>query len=224
MRGRWVVWLLVTAAVAHCAWVLEFWLNTGLDARHAFVSELSSRGAPYAWLYRAADAVAGPATFAAAFWWPLTGRTGCAGGRWARIGWIALAVDGLAVASNAVLPLDCTTSAPACRRREELGHVSVTHHGHQAASLVASAALLLMIAAFAMAARRDQAPAVLAVWGLPLLAVVGAASVTITILYLTHRWMGLPQRIQLIGLSAWLAVLARACVHWPAPRRAMART
>lgn len=190
---------LIVAGIAHLMWLAELFLPTGLSMRHAFVSELSARDQPYDVFFRAADAVAGLATIAGVLPFLLRRPR-----RWPLVAWTALAANGLFVAANSMLPLDCAPIDAPCRYRETHGLVSTVHQAHLVVGQLSFATILVAVGAFAVALRTEP----FGRWSAGVFLVCLACTVAISALYLTvNRWLGPPQRLEVTVFAGWLIVL-----------------
>ncbi|GHG35086.1 DUF998 domain-containing protein [Streptomyces zaomyceticus] len=134
---------------------------------------------------------------------------------WALAGWIALAVFGAATVADSRLPLSCAATAdPACAARESAGLVPATHTAHAASSGLAMTAALVALVALTVAARRLDGRWPLARTGPALVAVELAATVwTLGAVAAFEAgngtWaLGAGQRLQVLLVAVWLAVLA----------------
>ncbi|CAM5238374.1 hypothetical protein SALBM135S_00692 [Streptomyces alboniger] len=204
--------LLLLGALLYSTWTAEAVLSTGLPPLHSYVSELAAEGEPYGTFFRTADLLAGLLVLAGA-----VGALLWSGGRgWARVGWAGLALFGAATAADSRLPLSCTPTASAgCAAREAAGDVPWTHAAHAVSSGLAVAGALLGMAAFALAARRGAGRwPVLAAAG-PVLLVLGAVATGWTLASVTAfsaghgTWgLGAGQRLQVLVIAVWVAVIA----------------
>lgn len=134
---------------------------------------------------------------------------------WALAGWIALAAFGAATVADSRLPLSCAATAdPACAARESAGLVPATHTAHAVSSGLAMAAALVALVALTVAARRFDGRWPLARTGPALVAVELAATVwTLGAVAAFEAgngtWaLGAGQRLQVLLVAVWLAVLA----------------
>ncbi|MFB6890855.1 DUF998 domain-containing protein [Kitasatospora sp. NPDC056327] len=221
--------LLLLSAVAYTAWVLEVVLSTGLDPVQAYISELAAEDQPLGGLFRATDLVAGLAVLAAAllalavFHGPartaLPGDAERAGRRrpWAAVGWAALALFGAATAADSRLPLSCApTSDEMCAARETAGLVPATHTAHAVTSSLAVLGALGGLTALTVAARRyDRWPPVrrYGPWllGAELLATGWSLGAIAAFEAGRGTWaLGAGQRLQVLLVALWLALLAAA--------------
>ncbi|MFH8710169.1 DUF998 domain-containing protein [Streptomyces zaomyceticus] len=134
---------------------------------------------------------------------------------WALVGWIALAVFGAATVADSRLPLSCAVTAdPACAARESAGLVPATHTAHAVSSGLAMTAALVALVALTVAARRCDGRSPLARTGPVLVAVELAATVWTLAAVAAFEagngaWaLGAGQRLQVLLVAVWLAVLA----------------
>lgn len=234
--------LLLLSAVAYTAWVLEVVLSTGLDPVQAYISELAAEDQPLGGLFRATDLAAGLCVLAAAVTALATGqaRNPAAAGRpsaapgrnpatpgrsrWALVGWSALALFGAATAADSRLPLSCApTSDEMCAARETAGLVPATHTAHAVTSSLAVLGALTGLVALTVAARRHhQWPAVrrLGPWllGAELLATGWSLGAIAAFQAGRGTWaLGAGQRLQVLLVAIWLAVLAVAVARSTGP-------
>jgi hypothetical protein len=187
--------LLGSAAAVYLLWLAGPLLNPGMDDVDGYVSELAARGQPYGGLFRVGDVLAGSLAAAVAGW-AVRRSSG-----WSRTGWLGLAVFGLATAVDAGLTqLDCAPSIDAeCRTAETVGLVSASHQVHGVTSSIAIAGALLSFAGLAGRTR---------FFGSVLLILVTLASLATLAAMLFGSYVGVLQRVQLTGVTVWLAVLA----------------
>ncbi|MFJ5120632.1 DUF998 domain-containing protein [Kitasatospora sp. NPDC088548] len=237
--------LLLLSAVAYTAWVLEVVLSTGLDPVQAYISELAAEDQPLGGLFRATDLVAGLAVLAAAVTALVAGArsaarrtaradgaragTGPVGGvgpwlPWAVTGWAALALFGVATAADSRLPLSCApTSDEMCAARETAGLVPATHTAHAVTSSLAMVGALTGLIALTVAARRYGWWPPVRRFGPWLLAgellATGWSLAAIAAFEAGHgTWsLGAGQRLQVLLVALWLAVLARSVARFEGP-------
>ncbi|MEU7068866.1 DUF998 domain-containing protein [Streptomyces narbonensis] len=209
--------LLGLGALAYTSWVLEVLVRTGLDPVRTYVSELAAADQPLGGLFRATDLVAGLLVLAGA----LAGLAASGGrGRWALGGWIALAVFGAATAVDSRLPLSCAPTAdPECAAREDAGLVPATHMAHAVSSSLALTGAIAAMIALTVAARRYGHWRPLARHG-PALVVLELAATAWTLAAVAAfeagkgTWaLGAGQRLQVLLVAVWLAVLAASLVR-----------
>ncbi|OKJ50212.1 hypothetical protein AMK27_34520 [Streptomyces sp. CB02009] len=185
---------------------------------HRWASEAGPAGESWA-VRRPASEAAGPGTLDAG---PLRRRVR---EPWSVLGWGALALFGAATVADSRLPLSCAaTTDPACAAREAAGLVPATHTAHAVSSGLAMTGALLALVALTVAARRygrgrplaRTGPVVVAlelaatVWTLAAVAAFEAGKGT---------WaLGAGQRLQVLLVAVWLAVLAYSlATSRPAP-------
>ncbi|MEU9119296.1 DUF998 domain-containing protein [Streptomyces sp. NPDC048506] len=220
--GRAAAALLLLGAVAYTAWVLELVLATGLDPVRAYVSELAAADQPLGGLFRATDLVAGLLVLAGAVTALLTTERR----PWATAGWAALALFGAATAVDSRLPLSCApTSDPVCAARETAGLVPATHTAHAVSSSAAMVGALAALVLLTFAARRHDRWPALGRFGPPLvLAELAATTWTLaSVAAFTAgqgSWaLGAGQRLQVLLVAAYVAVLAGCVARSGPPRR-----
>ncbi|MGW4747179.1 DUF998 domain-containing protein [Streptomyces sp. NPDC004290] len=134
---------------------------------------------------------------------------------WLLTGWAALAVFGAATAVDSRLPLSCAPTAdPACAARETAGLVPATHTAHAVSSGLAMTGALVALVALTVAARRYGRWPALARTG-PVLVVLELAATAWTLAAVAAFeagrgiWsLGAGQRLQVLLVAVWLAVLA----------------
>ncbi|MGW4394182.1 DUF998 domain-containing protein [Amycolatopsis nivea] len=207
-RRRQAGWLLLAAGAAYAAWLLEFLLPTGLSPVRSFVSEHYPVFQPYQQLFRAGDLIAGAGYVAAA----LLLRRVLPPSRAAAVARWSLVVFGVATGADAAFVPDCVSTVDAvCARREFAGAVSWHHLAHLGASAVAQLAVVGVAFALSRLAARSGRPRdrklvrlLFAVW-----AVAGAGCLVCYPFGMT----GLPQRIQLLVMSAATVAAALRCLR-----------
>ncbi|MEU8920932.1 DUF998 domain-containing protein [Kitasatospora sp. NPDC048545] len=147
----------------------------------------------------------------------VTRRTGGARHRrrWAVVGWSALALFGAATAADSRLPLSCTpTSDEMCAARETAGLVPATHTAHAVTSSLAVLGALTALVSLTVAARRyGWWPPVrrFGPWllGAELLATGWSLAAIAAFQAGRGTWaLGAGQRLQVLLVALWLAVLA----------------
>ncbi|MFJ6581418.1 DUF998 domain-containing protein [Streptomyces sp. NPDC091368] len=134
---------------------------------------------------------------------------------WLLTGWAALAVFGAATAVDSRLPLSCAPTAdPACAARETAGLVPATHTAHAVSSGLAMTGALVALVALTVAARRYGRWPALARTGPALVALELAATAWTLAAVAAFEagrgiWsLGAGQRLQVLLVAVWLAVLA----------------
>ncbi|MFJ2769995.1 DUF998 domain-containing protein [Streptomyces sp. NPDC087300] len=210
--ARAVAFLLLLGALAYSTWLVEALLPTGLSTLSSYVSELAAEDQPYGTFFRTADLLGGlfvlMGAVAALVWLPRRAVT--------TVGWAGLVLFGAATVADSRLPLSCAPTADAaCVARERAGEVPWTHAAHAFSSSTAVVGALIGMVVLTFAARRGAAawrllartgPAVVAVelaatvWTLASVAAFDAGHGT--------WWLGVAQRLQLLSIAVWIALLA----------------
>ncbi|MER5205312.1 DUF998 domain-containing protein [Streptomyces sp. NPDC002825] len=227
--------LLALGALAYTAWLLEVLVRTGLDPVRTYVSELAAADQPLGGLFRATDLAAGLLVLTGALTGLASGRPrrppdagvptrarrpGRARRPWLLTGWIALAVFGAATAADSRLPLSCAPTAdPECAARETAGLVPATHTAHAVSSSLAMTGALAALVALTTAARRYGRWPLLARTG-PVLVALELAATAWTLAAVAAFeagkgvWsLGAGQRLQVLLVAVWLAVLAASLLR-----------
>ncbi|MEU5211949.1 DUF998 domain-containing protein [Streptomyces sp. NPDC020742] len=189
--------LFAVAAVLYNGWLLEFWLPTGLDPRHSYVSELYAADQPYRPLFGGIESCCAVLVVLAALL--VYGRT--AGG-WSRAGRLALVGFGLSSLADVMLPMRCAPSLePGCE---------AVHPWHTVTSALAHFFLFASMVLLSRAAAADGAGLpLIRRWGLRVLAVAMPAAIcTVGPLFGLPGWHGVPQRLHLLLVGVWFALLA----------------
>ena len=134
---------------------------------------------------------------------------------WAVLGWGGLALFGAATVADSRLPLSCAaTIDPACAARETAGLVPATHTAHAVSSGLAMTGALVALVALTVAARRYGRWRPLARTGPVVVALELAATVWTLAAVAAFEagkgaWaLGVGQRLQVLLVAVWLAVLA----------------
>ncbi|MFE4310593.1 DUF998 domain-containing protein [Streptomyces sp. NPDC056517] len=146
---------------------------------------------------------------------------------WAVLGWGALALFGAATVADSRLPLSCAaTTDPACAARETTGLVPATHTAHAVSSGLAMTGALVALVALTVAARRYGRWRPLARTGPVIVALELAATVWTLAAVAAFEagkgaWaLGAGQRLQVLLVAVWLAVLAYSlATSRPAPEK-----
>ncbi|MFE9253769.1 DUF998 domain-containing protein [Streptomyces sp. NPDC006879] len=219
---RTIASLLALGAFAYTAWVLEVVLATGLDPVQTYLSELAAEDQPLGGLFRATDLTAGVLLLLGALGALIRNLREDESDPAARrpvilVGWAALALFGAATAADARLPLSCApTTDPECAARETAGLVPATHQAHAITSSLAMTGALLGIVCLTLAALRHHRWRPLARTG-PYLAAVEVLATAWTLAAVAAftagggRWaLGAGQRLQVLTVALWLALLARS--------------
>ncbi|MFI9723251.1 DUF998 domain-containing protein [Streptomyces sp. NPDC052396] len=201
-RRRCAALLLVTAAVVYNDWLLEFWLPTGLDPRHSYVSELYAADQPFRRAFAVIELTAAVLVVAGA----LLARS-AESDRWAGAGCWCLAAFGAASVADVAVPMRCAPSV-------EAGCEAV-NPWHTTTSALVHAALFISMALFAVAARDDRGRwSALRRWipWVPAGALVAAVA-TVGPLFGHPGWHGVPQRAHLALAGLWFALLGVALLR-----------
>ncbi|MDJ0394755.1 DUF998 domain-containing protein [Rhodococcus sp. G-MC3] len=203
--------LLVVAGLLYSAWVAEFFLDTGLDPTHSFLSELDASDQPYRDFFSTADLITGLLLIAAS----AIGMWALARTRFTSTGWIAVGIFGAATIADSQLPIECVAENDPTCPVEPSGLFPQLHHIHALTSTIAVFAVFTAIVAFTVAAFRYRTLPLLRTAGLAVLIVTSLATAWLMIadnLPGTYS-LGLAQRIQVSGMSLYLAVLGFAVLR-----------
>ncbi|MGW1075117.1 DUF998 domain-containing protein [Streptomyces sp. NPDC002537] len=197
-------WPLFAAAVLYNAWVLEFLLPTGLDPRHSYVSELYAADQRLHTLFGGIEILTALLMAAGALPRGPRADRWVTGGRWALVAFAAASV------ADVLVPMRC---APSVNRACE-----AVNPWHTGTSGLAHAALFASMALCVVASRTDPGRWPLARrWGPWLLAAaLASALATVGPLFGRPGWHGVPQRVHLLLVGAWLVILGRMCGPAPA--------
>ncbi|MER6306932.1 DUF998 domain-containing protein [Streptomyces sp. NPDC001657] len=210
-RDAWAARLLAVAAVLYNGWLLEFVLPTGLDPRHSYVSELYAADQPLRGLFGGIECVCAALVVLGALL-----AYGPAAGRWSRAGWAALAGLGLSSLADVALPMRCAPSLePGCE---------AVHPWHTATSALAHFFLFASMALLSRAAVTERPHRqLIRRWGPRVLALALPAAVcTVGPLFGRPGWHGVPQRIHLVLVGVWFALLAAESLRSAARARTSA--
>lgn len=200
--------LLVVAGFLYSAWVAEFFLDTGLDPAHSFLSELDAADQPYRHFFSTADLVTGILLIAAAG----LGLTVLQRTRFTTTGWIAIGVFGAATIADSQLPIECVAEDDPTCPVEPSGLFPQLHHVHALTSTIAVFAVFTAMVAFTVAAFRYRTLPLLRTLGLAVLVLTSVATAWLMIAdNLPGSYgLGVAQRIQVSGMSLYLVVLGFA--------------
>ncbi|WP_345283196.1 DUF998 domain-containing protein [Streptomyces gulbargensis] len=191
---------LAVAGVLYNSWVLEVFLPTGLDPRHAYVSELYAMGQPFRRVFGTAEVICAVLLGWAAWRSRSLAATSRAevGGWWALVGFAVWSLADVAV------PMECAPSvAEGCR---------AVHPLHTVTSALVHFCLFASMALLVTAARKGrQGLGPVGRWG-PWLsggALVSALGTVGALLGLAG-WHGVAQRVHLLLVGLWFLLLAGA--------------
>ncbi|WP_424808891.1 DUF998 domain-containing protein [Rhodococcus sp. 27YEA15] len=214
--ARWgLVATLVLGGITYSSWLLEFFLDTGLDPVTSFLSELDADNQKYRELFGNADVVSAVFVLIAA----VLGISFTSRRRLYLTGWVALAVFGGSTIADASFPLEC--SGDGCPSSAPDGLLPQLHHVHALTSSVAVFAIFIAMIAFTVGAYRYREHRFLRTVGLGLLILTSVATVwmlTTNGIELAgggNLGLGIAQRVQVLGMTLWLCALAYAM--WQAP-------
>ena len=200
---------LIAAALLYSAWLLSYVLDVNVGTVDGYVSELPALDQPYRWLFAGSDLAAGVLLAAVGVVMGLATRRA----HWLiQAAWWALAVFGLFTVLDVAFPLDCAPSvSAACFAAETNWTVSAAHRIHVVTSVVANIAVIVHMCAvvrFVRQERRAQAawPGLGRAAG-PLAALNLVSTLTVLALVPTGKWVGIPQRVSVLCVAVWLALL-----------------
>ncbi|WP_309051113.1 DUF998 domain-containing protein [Streptomyces sp.] len=191
---------LAVAGVLYNSWVLEAVLPTGLDPRHAYVSELYATGQPFRRIFGTAEVICAVLLG----WGAWRSRAGWASSRTEAGGWWALVGFAVWSLADVAVPMGCAPSAEdGCR---------AVHPWHTVTSALVHLCLFASMALLVTAARRGRRGLEpVGRWGPWLLggALVSALGTVGALLGLAG-WHGVAQRVHLLLVGLWFLLLAGA--------------
>ena len=197
--------LAAVAAVCYGSWILQFFVNPGLDPVNGYVSELSATDQPFHLLFSASDFVSGLLTTVVAGIVIRRRRPRA----WALAGWLALLAFGVFSVADSLFGMDCApNSDTTCALRERAGQVSFAHRFHSVTSVFVVTAGILSLLALTVAARRYGRWPVIARWGWALAVTETVAALATLPLMYFGLFLGIVERVQVGVLSLWLFVIA----------------
>nr|WP_039867664.1 DUF998 domain-containing protein [Gordonia sp. YC-JH1] len=219
-RSAFVGAMLVLAGVCYSSWVLDLFLHSGLDPMRSFLSELDSGHMPHRDVYVTGDVLTGVFSLLAAFglrWPPSLVRN-----RFSITAAVAIGAFGASTIADALMPIECLAGRdPGCPS-ESRGLLPQLQHVHALTSSLAVFAIFVAMVAASLAAWRRGDWAWLRYGGGLVFAVVVLATVWMLAadrLGGDYR-LGLAQRIQVGGMSLWLAFWGVAIARWGRGARA----
>ncbi|SCF10957.1 DUF998 domain-containing protein [Micromonospora mirobrigensis] len=197
-RG-WPAAALAVAAVLYASWLLGPLLNPALGLTTGYASELAARDQPHHLVFGLGDVLTG--LLAAAAGVLLAVR------RAPRVAWWGLAVFGVAtVVDGGFTSMDCSPTRDArCAELEQAGGLSWRHELHSVSSALAVAGGVVSLIALVAVLR---APAWRRVGGVLALVLLAGTVTTLLEVAGPDGALGAWQRVQLVGLSGWLALAA----------------
>ncbi|MEV6945851.1 DUF998 domain-containing protein [Streptomyces sp. NPDC051172] len=193
-------------ALAYSSFVLEAFLHTGLSPLRSYVSELSVADRPYAFLFRAGDVTAGCCLLALAM--ALARRLPATRGR--ACGCVALAVTAVASIGDGLWPMPCAPSVdPVCRATDSADLDQQLGQIHTLSSLAefTGAILAMLLLSKVLQRTGHRRPARWSLRAGVATAALGALEIAMALTGV--RWVGLPERAQVVLVSAWCAAMAR---------------
>lgn len=203
------------AAVCYSSWVLEHLWPGGLDPLRSFLSELDAVGRPHREVYETGDIITSVAAIVAALVMMLPRPL--VRGFPATTAVVAFGCFGASTLADALLPIECIPGVDADCPWEPSGLFPQLHHVHALTSSLAVSSLFVTMIAASLAAFRSQRWHPVRVSGTTVFAIVVLATVWMLVAdNLTGDYrLGLAQRIQVGGMSVWMAIWALAVRWWP---------
>jgi hypothetical protein len=112
--------------------------------------------------------------------------------------------------ADALMPMDCAPSVdPACRQLETNGALSWMHQGHTWSSVIGILGVLFSMGLLGWHLRRSPGWRLASRIGLVGCGVLSGWSAIVSVMTLQYApALGLAQRIQVLGMAAWVVVLA----------------
>ncbi|WP_143079249.1 DUF998 domain-containing protein [Streptomyces monashensis] len=213
VRASWLGAVVGTiGGLAYSSFLLEGFFRTGLNPLHSYVSESSVAGRPYAFLFRTGDIAAGCGLLVLAM--ALARRLPARCPRAGRC--LALAVTTAASITDGVWPMPCAPSVdPVCRAADSADLGQQLRQVHTLSSLTEFTGVILAMLLLSTVLHRTGHRR-LARWSLVagiLAAALGALEIAMVLTGV--RWVGLPERAQVLLVSAWCTAMARFLVHAP---------
>lgn len=205
---------LVLAGVFYSSWVLDFFFHSGLDPMRSFLSELDSGHMPHRNVYVTGDLLTGCFSLLAAV--GLLAPPRLVHDKYSVTAAVATAAFGAATIADALMPIECLAGRdPGCPTQPQ-GLLPQLQHIHaMTSSLAVFAIFTAMIAASLAAWRRRDWPGLRFGGGLVFGVVVLATAWMLAADRLDGDYrLGLAQRIQVGGMSIWLAFWGVAIMRW----------
>jgi hypothetical protein len=198
----------VLAAAANCAFLFRAASDSRLDPVNSMISELEVPGQPLSWFFRGASLVSGLAALVFA----LGLRPRIPAGRSGQAGCLALALFGLAGAADALFPMDCAPSASAvCLRADEAQPMNWLSQAHTWFDVAGTVAVLVSL--WFLGRHLVRHPEWRRASAVTRAGFAGLTAVSVVLTVMSARYLpgvGIVQRIEVLGVSGWLLVLALA--------------
>lgn len=200
-------WSLVVLAglIGYCDFPLQWVIGSPLSLTRSYISELSVAGQPAYQAFRTGDLVAGFGLAVLAgtltLWRPSPQM---------RLGSAALTAAAATSIVDALSPMTCTPSTDIrCWDGDHAALLTQLSQLHTVSGVIGFTAMVIAIAAYGSALRRQSETRHLGCTGLAV-AAVGAVlgCVQIGMALAASDWTGLVERIQVLTMTAYLAVLA----------------
>ncbi|EGD53804.1 DUF998 domain-containing protein [Gordonia neofelifaecis] len=206
--------MLVLAGICYSSWILDFFFHSGLDPMRSFLSELDSGHMPHRNVYVAGDVLTGVFTLAAAVGLLFPPRL--VRNKFSITAAIAIGAFGASTIADALMPIECLAGRdPGCPDQSR-GLLPQLEHIHALTSSLAVIAIFVAMVAASLAAWRRQDWQWLRYGGGVVFAIVVLATVWMLAadrLGGDYR-LGLAQRIQVGGMSVWMAFWGVAISRW----------
>lgn len=206
--------LVILAGVCYSSWVLAFFWASPLDPLRSFLSELDAENRPHRIWYEAGDIITSCCAILAALVM-LIGRPRLPRSGTAVIAVVALGLFGASTIADALAPIECIPGVDKGCPYEPSGLLPQLHHVHALTSTLAVFSIFTaMIAATVTAFRSGQWPW-LRVAGTTVLVIVVVSTVWMLVAdNLSGDYvLGLAQRIQVGGLTVWLALWGASIIR-----------
>ncbi|MBV7412403.1 DUF998 domain-containing protein [Dermabacteraceae bacterium TAE3-ERU27] len=182
----------IAAAITYSSWIFTLLLtSTTLSPVAHYVSEYAASNQPWHLLYRVGDGLS--AVFIAAGLWTVRSHKTAL--------WWSLAAFALFTLGDSLFPFACAIHQEPCASQAAAWQLPLTHYLHSLTSMLLSVALITAMGIDAVKNRNRLRVSVsaIAVTAM-LLSVLGELDL--------HTVGGLLQRVQLVGISIWLVLIA----------------
>ncbi|MDJ0342419.1 MULTISPECIES: DUF998 domain-containing protein [unclassified Streptomyces] len=196
----------LVGALAYSSLLLQWTVDSDLSVLHSYVSELSVRSEPSSALFRTFDVIAGAGLLVLAV---MLARRLPAGRR-RTTGCVALAVTAVASALDGLQPMSCAPSSdPVCRAGDSGALAAQLREPHTLSSLAEFAAAIIAMVVLSSLFQRLPGWRRLGRWDSVAGLMVGGLGVLEVCLVLADlRWVGLPERGQVLVVSLWCGAVA----------------